>query len=143
MRKIKDRMILQDGDVHGLRWWPSMLHSLGGLSHARCCAQAGVDRVLSAPAPGASKEALQLHLRLLSEAHKKVRGLVDQLQARCCPCLDLPASPVKFGFFFRWTHFSNLLPGPQVEIHIQKTVRVYCAVNRSPHACPFPCKLEG
>lgn len=42
--------------------------------------------MLSAPAPGASKEALQLHLRLLSEAHKKVRGLVDQLQARCCPC---------------------------------------------------------
>lgn len=33
-------------------------------------------------APGAPKEALQLHLRLLAEAHKRVRTLVDQLQAR-------------------------------------------------------------
>ncbi len=65
---------------------PQYCSPFGSLSHARCCAQAGVDRVLSAPAPGASKEALQLHLRLLSEAHKKVRGLVDQLQARCRPC---------------------------------------------------------
>ncbi|KAK9835004.1 hypothetical protein WJX81_003494 [Elliptochloris bilobata] len=42
--------------------------------------QAGVDRALAQPAPGAPKEALQLHLRLLAEAHKRVRGLVDQLQ---------------------------------------------------------------
>ena len=44
--------------------------------------QAGVDRALAPPPPGAAKEALQLHLRLLAEAHKRVRGLVDQLQAR-------------------------------------------------------------
>ena len=44
--------------------------------------QAGVDRALAPPPAGAAKEALQLHLRLLGEAHKRVRGLVDQLQAR-------------------------------------------------------------
>ncbi len=38
--------------------------------------------MLAPPAPGAPKEALQLHLRLLAEAHKRARTLVDQLQAR-------------------------------------------------------------
>jgi hypothetical protein len=56
---------------------PRAAHAAAGRA-----AQAGVDRMLAPPAPGAPKEALQLHLRLLAEAHKRARTLVDQLQAR-------------------------------------------------------------
>lgn len=44
-------------------------------------AQAAVDRLLTAPPPGANADALQHHLKLLVEAYKRTRSLAEQLQA--------------------------------------------------------------
>ena len=44
------------------------------------CAQAAVDRMLAAPAPSASPEAQQQHLKLLVEVYKRTQLLAEQLQ---------------------------------------------------------------
>ena len=44
--------------------------------------QAAVDRMLAAPAPSASAEAQQQHLKLLVEVYKRTQLLAEQLQVR-------------------------------------------------------------
>ena len=44
--------------------------------------QAAVDRMLAAPAPSASLEAQQQHLKLLVEVYKRTHLLAEQLQVR-------------------------------------------------------------
>ena len=53
----------------------------GGPAAWFACPQAAVDRLLTAPPPGASAEALQHHLKLLVEAYKRTHTLAEQLQA--------------------------------------------------------------
>ena len=44
--------------------------------------QAAVDRMLAPPAPNASAEAQQQHLKLLVEVYKRTQLLAEQLQVR-------------------------------------------------------------
>ncbi len=44
--------------------------------------QAAVDRMLAPPAPSASAEAQQQHLKLLVEVYKRTQLLAEQLQVR-------------------------------------------------------------